>query len=150
MTTGAGGSEPVDLRSLRATDTLFDRLADRRPDPAGDQDAAVRLLRALLEDVAVAEEPPEPLEGRRPVEPSLDPAEPAAARRSGGTLGVRAAVAVGFASAVLAAGGVAAGWEPGEGRSAGAGIKSGPALPDPGQERPPDSRPSSLSITPST
>lgn len=147
MTRGAGGSGPVDLRSLRATDALLDRLSARAPDPVGDQDAAVRLLRTLLEDVAAADEPSD---GRRVTEPSPAVMErfPAPVRRSGGSLGVRAAVAVGVASAVLAAGGVAVGWNPGEG--AGAGIKSGPVLPDPDQDGPPDSRPSSLSITPST
>jgi hypothetical protein len=147
VTTGAGGSGPVDLRALRATDALLDRLCARAPDPAGDQDAAVRLLRALLEDVSAADESSD---GRRAAGPSPAVVErsPAATRRSGGSLGVRAAVAVGVASAVLAAGGVAAGWNPGE--DAGAGIKSGPVLPEPDQDGPPDSRPSSLSITPST
>lgn len=144
MTTGAGDSAPVDLRSLRATDALFDRLADRGA--ADSADPAVRLLGALVEDVSVQE-------GTEGARPSAGQPVPAV-RRSGGSLGVRAAVAVGFASAMLAATGMAAGWEQGEaqqpGHSAGAGIKGGPAMPEAGQERPPDSRPSSLSITPST
>ncbi|WP_106403411.1 hypothetical protein [Actinocorallia populi] len=149
MTTGSGDGEPVDLRSLRAVDALFDRLAERRSDPAGEQDAAVRLLLSLLEDVDAAEEAP------RVAPEAWEPlCAPGASRRSGGSLGVRAAVAVGVASAVLATGGVAAGWKPDggpqSGHSAGAGVKGGPAPPERGQERPPDSRPSSLSITPST
>lgn len=139
MIEGSGDGEPVDLRSLRAADALLDRLAARGPGPAGEQDAAARLLRALLEDVDAADAPAGPLSA------------PGAPRRAGGSLGVRTAVAVGVASAVLATGGVAAGWEPGEGtqpgHSAGAGMTGGPEQP---QERPPDSRPSSLSITPST
>jgi len=146
VTSGTGDGDPVDLRSLYAVDALFDRFAERAYEPGEEQDAAVRLLRALLADVESAEEPREPAE---PV------GSQGAARRSGGSLGVRSAVAAGLASAVLAAGGVAAGWEPGEepqqpGHRTGAGVKGGPGLPEPGQERPPDSRPSSLSITPST
>ncbi|GAA0959638.1 hypothetical protein [Actinocorallia libanotica] len=61
MIEGSGDGEPVDLRSLRADDALLDRLAARGPGPAGEQDAAARLLRALLEDVDAADAPAGPL-----------------------------------------------------------------------------------------
>ncbi|GAA3227182.1 hypothetical protein [Actinocorallia longicatena] len=96
--TSAGDSEPVDLGSLRATDALFDRLATRLPEPPEDQDSAVLLLRSLLDDVDDAA----PATG----DPAVDPRKP---RRTG----VRTAVALGVASAVLATTGVAAaggGW----------------------------------------
>ncbi|GAB3664878.1 hypothetical protein GCM10027589_29180 [Actinocorallia lasiicapitis] len=104
--TSAGETEPVDLPSLRATDALFDRLAERAPDPSGDHDAAVRLLRSLLDDL-------DRVPGSAG-EAAFGLAEPVDLRqRRRSSRGVRTAVAVGVASAVLATTGVAAaggGW----------------------------------------
>ncbi|MEO5873937.1 MAG: hypothetical protein ABIS86_05035 [Streptosporangiaceae bacterium] len=102
--TGAG-REPVDLASLHAADALFDRLAARTLDAPGENDAAIGLLRALLEDV----------DGR----PEVRVAAPAP--RSGNRRAARTTAALGVAAAVLATTGVTAaagGWiEPGTERA---------------------------------
>lgn len=112
---------PADLGAVRRTDAILDSLAARRgagsaarplpgtetgrPRPAEDSDPAVRLLRALIEDV---DDPDSGGAGR-----GAGPAPPSPPAPSGpGTgprrRGPRTIVALGVAGAVLASGGVAA------------------------------------------